>query len=242
MQLAWLPNSQNGLNGWRLIATVFNNACRMEYSRGCSKSGTNFNEAMFTRRINVAEAGAGSTAVIAGDQPLHRLSDVNEEGASGEGHRAAFQRAAGEVRSRNLRFVILGRRFGMRWGRLSPLMPDKLSACRADSSRMHPPAASTLPPIVRKPFARKMAVSLRRLRSRAHQRVSRRHRVLPLAPTMWRYDAVLPKPRRYRSEGVHANAAQPEYPNVSSRRRPESYGSFKARGLSAAVTMARHFG
>ena len=68
--------------------------------------------------------------------------------------------------------------------------------------------------------------------------------LLPLAPTMWRYDAVLP-------EAAPVSLGEGFTPMLRSREYPHAYikdeglnptGSFKARGLSAAVTMARHFG
>ena len=68
--------------------------------------------------------------------------------------------------------------------------------------------------------------------------------LLPLAPTMWRYDAVLP-------EAAPVTLGEGFTPMLRSRQYPNAFikdeglnptGSFKARGLSAAVTMARHFG
>jgi len=68
--------------------------------------------------------------------------------------------------------------------------------------------------------------------------------LLPLAPTMWRYDAVLP-------EATPVTLGEGFTPLLRSREYPKAFikdeglnptGSFKARGLSAAVTMARHFG
>jgi threonine synthase len=68
--------------------------------------------------------------------------------------------------------------------------------------------------------------------------------LLPLAPTMWRYDAVLP-------EATPVSLGEGFTPMLRSREFPNAFikdeglnptGSFKARGLSAAVTMARHFG
>jgi len=68
--------------------------------------------------------------------------------------------------------------------------------------------------------------------------------LLPLAPTMWRYDAVLPeaKPVSF-GEGFTPMLASREYSNVFIKDEGlNPTGSFKARGLSAAVTMALHFG
>ena len=68
--------------------------------------------------------------------------------------------------------------------------------------------------------------------------------LLPLAPTMWRYDAVLPEaPPVTLGEGFTPMLRSREYPNVFIKDEGlNPTGSFKARGLSAAVTMARHFG
>jgi threonine synthase len=63
-------------------------------------------------------------------------------------------------------------------------------------------------------------------------------------PTMWRYDAVLPDADPVTlGEGFTPLLASREFPNVFIKdegRNPT--GSFKARGLSACVTMAKHFG
>jgi threonine synthase len=68
--------------------------------------------------------------------------------------------------------------------------------------------------------------------------------LLPLAPTMWRYDAVLPEAKPVTlGEGFTPMLRSREYPNVLIKDEGlNPTGSFKARGLSAAVTMARHFG
>src|ERR1700756_2411947 len=64
------------------------------------------------------------------------------------------------------------------------------------------------------------------------------------APTMWRYDAVLPNANPVSlGEGFTPMLPSREYPNVYIKDEGlNPTGSFKARGLSAAVTMARHFG
>src|SRR5246500_2920112 len=64
------------------------------------------------------------------------------------------------------------------------------------------------------------------------------------APTMWRYDAVLPAADPVSlGEGFTPMLASREFPNVYIKDEGlNPTGSFKARGLSAAVTMARHFG
>ncbi len=61
---------------------------------------------------------------------------------------------------------------------------------------------------------------------------------------MWRYDAVLPEAKPVTlGEGFTPMLASREYPNVFIKDEGlNPTGSFKARGLSAAVTMARHFG
>jgi threonine synthase len=68
--------------------------------------------------------------------------------------------------------------------------------------------------------------------------------LLPLAPTMWRYDAVLPEATPVTlGEGFTPMLRSREFPNVFIKDEGlNPTGSFKARGLSAAVTMARHFG
>jgi threonine synthase len=68
--------------------------------------------------------------------------------------------------------------------------------------------------------------------------------LLPLAPTMWRYDAVLPEAAPVSlGEGFTPMLPSREYPNTFIKDEGlNPTGSFKARGLSAAVTMARHFG
>ncbi len=63
-------------------------------------------------------------------------------------------------------------------------------------------------------------------------------------PTMWRYDAVLPEADPVSlGEGFTPMLPSREYANVFIKDEGlNPTGSFKARGLSAAVTMARHFG
>jgi threonine synthase len=64
------------------------------------------------------------------------------------------------------------------------------------------------------------------------------------APSMWRYDAVLPDANPVSlGEGFTPMLPSREFPNVFIKDEGlNPTGSFKARGLSAAVTMARHFG
>jgi threonine synthase len=68
--------------------------------------------------------------------------------------------------------------------------------------------------------------------------------LLPLAPTMWRYDAALPEAAPVSlGEGFTPMLRSREYANAFIKDEGlNPTGSFKARGLSAAVTMARHFG
>ena len=68
--------------------------------------------------------------------------------------------------------------------------------------------------------------------------------LIPLAPTMWRYDAVLPEATPVSlGEGFTPMLRSREFPNVFIKDEGlNPTGSFKARGLSVAVTMARHFG
>jgi threonine synthase len=63
------------------------------------------------------------------------------------------------------------------------------------------------------------------------------------APTMWRYDAILPEADPVSlGEGFTPMLPSREYPNVYIKDEGlNPTGSFKARGLSACVTMARHF-
>jgi threonine synthase len=64
------------------------------------------------------------------------------------------------------------------------------------------------------------------------------------APTMWRYDAVLPDADPVSlGEGFTPMLPSREFPNVFIKDEGlNPTGSFKARGLAAAVTMAKHFG
>src|SRR5436309_4720303 len=63
-------------------------------------------------------------------------------------------------------------------------------------------------------------------------------------PSMWRYDAILPAANPVTlGEGFTPMLPSREFPNVYIKDEGlNPTGSFKARGLSAAVTMARHFG
>jgi hypothetical protein len=79
MQLKWLPNSQNGLMVGDYIATAFSNGVpHGVFAVAAAKSGTTFNEAMFTAQgLTVPETGPQLSS--AGDKPLHKLSDVIEK-------------------------------------------------------------------------------------------------------------------------------------------------------------------
>jgi threonine synthase len=68
--------------------------------------------------------------------------------------------------------------------------------------------------------------------------------LLPLASSMWRYAAVLPEATPVTlGEGFTPMLRSREFPNVFIKDEGlNPTGSFKARGLSVAVTMARHFG
>jgi threonine synthase len=69
-------------------------------------------------------------------------------------------------------------------------------------------------------------------------------RLVGRTPTMWRYDAVLPDANPVTlGEGFTPMLLSREFPSVYIKDEGlNPTGSFKARGLSAAVTMARHFG
>src|SRR5450755_1363920 len=69
-------------------------------------------------------------------------------------------------------------------------------------------------------------------------------RLMARTPTMWRYDAILPEVDPVTlGEGFTPMLSSREYPNVYIKDEGlNPTGSFKARGLSACVTMARHFG
>ena len=79
MKLGWLPNSQNGLMVGDYIATAFSNGvAHGVFAVAAAKSGSTFNEAMFTAQGLTAPA---EPAVLSskGDKPLHKLSDKIEK-------------------------------------------------------------------------------------------------------------------------------------------------------------------
>ena len=94
MQLGWLPNSQNGLMVGDYIATAFNNGIpHGVFAVAAAKSGTTFNEAMFTAEgLTVAEGGPQLSS--AGDKPLHHLSDPIEKESPEKGIVPPSKRAA----------------------------------------------------------------------------------------------------------------------------------------------------
>jgi hypothetical protein len=94
MQLKWLPNSQNGLMVGDYIATAFTNGIpHGVFAVAAAKSGTTFNEAMYTAQgLKVAEAGPQFSS--AGDKPLHNLSDAIEKESPEKGVIPPSKRAA----------------------------------------------------------------------------------------------------------------------------------------------------
>jgi hypothetical protein len=79
MQLAWLPNSDNGLMVADYIATAFTNGVpHGVFAVAAAKSGSTFNEAIYTAQgLTVPKAGPQLSSV--GDKPLHHLSDKIEK-------------------------------------------------------------------------------------------------------------------------------------------------------------------
>jgi hypothetical protein len=77
MQLAWLPNSQNGLMVADYVATAFTNGVpHGVFAVAAANSGTTFNEAIFTAQgLTAAAVLGGAQLSSAGDKPLHNLSD-----------------------------------------------------------------------------------------------------------------------------------------------------------------------
>jgi hypothetical protein len=79
MKLAWLPNSQNGLMVGDYIATAFSNGVpHGVFAVAAAKSGTVFNEAMYTAQ-NLTVSLEGPQLSSKGDKPLHNLSDKIEQ-------------------------------------------------------------------------------------------------------------------------------------------------------------------
>ena len=75
MQLAWLPNSQNGLMVGDYVATVFTNGVpHGVFAVAQPNSGTTFKESIYTGQGLTATA-SGRQLSSANDRPLHKLSD-----------------------------------------------------------------------------------------------------------------------------------------------------------------------
>ena len=94
MQLKWLANSQNGLMVGDYIATAFSNGVpHAVFAVAAAKSGTTFNEAMYTANgLTVADAGPQLSS--AGDKPLHNMSDPIEKEQPEKGIAPPSRRAA----------------------------------------------------------------------------------------------------------------------------------------------------
>jgi hypothetical protein len=94
MSLSWLPNSQNGLMVGDYIATAFTSGVpHGVFAVAAAKSGTTFNEAMFTAQgLTVFKRGTQLSA--AGDKPLHNLSDKIEKETPERGIVPPSRRAA----------------------------------------------------------------------------------------------------------------------------------------------------
>lgn len=77
MQLAWLPNSQNGLMVADYIATAFiNGVPHGVFAVAAAKSGTTFNQAIYTAQgLTTQAAATGLQLSSEGDKPLHNHSD-----------------------------------------------------------------------------------------------------------------------------------------------------------------------
>jgi len=94
MQLAWLPNSQNGLMVGDYIATVFTNGVpHGVFAVAQANSGTTYNEAMYTGQ-GLSAALAGRQLSSAADHPLHKLSGKIEREVPEKGVRPPLRRRA----------------------------------------------------------------------------------------------------------------------------------------------------
>ena len=79
MSLNWLPNSQNGLMVGDYIATAFSNGVPFGvFAVAGAKSGSTFNEAMYTAE-GLTVLAEGAMLSSANDKPLHKLSDKIEK-------------------------------------------------------------------------------------------------------------------------------------------------------------------
>jgi hypothetical protein len=85
MDLAWLPNSQNGLMVGDYIATAFTNGVpHGVFAVAQPSSGSTFKEAIYTAK-GLTVAASGQQLSSAHDRPLHHLSDKIEREASEKG-------------------------------------------------------------------------------------------------------------------------------------------------------------
>jgi len=85
MDLAWLPNSQNGLMVGDYIATAFTNGVpHGVFAVAQPSSGSTFKEAIYTGQGLVVTA-SGRQLSSANDRPLHQLSDKIEREAPEKG-------------------------------------------------------------------------------------------------------------------------------------------------------------
>jgi hypothetical protein len=79
MELAWLPNSQNGLMVGDYIATAFTNGVpHGVFAVAQPSSGSTFKEAIYTGQ-GLAIAASGRQLSSANDRPLHKLADKIEQ-------------------------------------------------------------------------------------------------------------------------------------------------------------------
>jgi len=93
MQLTWLPQSQNGLMVGDYIATVFTNGVPHGiFAVATAKSGTTFNEAIYTGKGLTVQATARQFS-SAKDRPLHRLTDKIEHERPEKGIRPPLRRS-----------------------------------------------------------------------------------------------------------------------------------------------------
>ena len=78
MQLAWLPNSQNGLMVGDYVATAFTNGVpHGVFAVAAANSGTTFNEAIYTAP-GLTTTAQGKQLSSALDRPMHNVSDKIE--------------------------------------------------------------------------------------------------------------------------------------------------------------------
>ncbi len=93
MQLAWLPNSQNGLMVGDYLATAFTNGVpHGVFAVAAAKTGTKFHESMKTAQ-GLTAAMVGPQLSSAGDRALHTMSDVIPREKPEKGLIPPFRRA-----------------------------------------------------------------------------------------------------------------------------------------------------